>query len=40
MEYGSGFDACYMTGNYNDLPCDICPHRSECSRYEEEDDEN
>jgi len=40
MEYGSGFDACYITGNYNDLPCEICPHRSDCSGYEEDDDED
>lgn len=31
------YDYCYRTGNYTDQYCGICPHRYECSGYEEED---
>lgn len=31
------YDYCYETGNYSDQICEICPHRFECSGYEDDD---
>lgn len=33
------YDVCYETGTYNDQICEFCPHKHECSGYEDEDDE-
>ena len=32
------YDNCYETGNYEDQYCELCPHKSECSGYEDHDD--
>lgn len=41
MTYGAydEFDYCYMTGNYEDQYCELCPHRGECSGYNGDDDD-
>lgn len=32
------FESCWNTGEYDGQMCDLCPHNSECSGYEEEDE--
>lgn len=29
-------EECFTTGNYEDQECELCPHRGECSGWEEE----
>lgn len=31
-----GYEECFTTGNYDDQECEFCPHRGECSGWEEE----
>lgn len=31
-----GYEECFTTGNYEDQECNFCPHRGECSGWEEE----
>lgn len=32
------YDLCWLTGRYIDQYCPLCPHRGECSAYDEDDD--
>lgn len=32
-----GYEECFNTGNYDDQDCHFCPHRGECSGYEEDE---
>lgn len=32
-------ERCWLTGNYDGCDCEFCEHKSECSGYEDEDDE-
>jgi len=35
------YDLCYSTGDYDGYDCELCPHKSDCSGYDdinEEDD--
>lgn len=31
------YDRCYIAGQYDGQYCPLCPHRFNCSGYEEED---
>ena len=31
------YEECFTTGNYDDQDCHFCPHRGECSGYEEDE---
>lgn len=33
------YDACYATGIYEDYECSLCPHRYDCSGYEDHDED-
>ena len=33
------YDSCWLTGNYDGQYCELCPHKGECSGYEDEDDD-
>lgn len=34
------FERCWQTGEYIDQICSMCPHNSECSGGQDEDDED
>ena len=34
------YDYCYATGAYEDQCCEMCPHKFDCSGYEDDDDES
>lgn len=36
---GSVYDSCWKTGVYDEQECEFCPHKTECSGGEVEDDE-
>ena len=31
------YERCWLTGEYEDADCEECPHKHECSGYEEDD---
>ena len=32
------YEKCYETGEYDGEYCEMCPHKFECSGYEDEDE--
>lgn len=34
--YNNRYEECFTTGEYEDQECEFCPHRGECSGWEEE----
>lgn len=34
----NAYDYCWETGNYDDQICEFCPHKSECSGHEGDED--
>ena len=34
------YDQCYQSGNYKGIDCESCPHKNECSGYENHDKED
>ena len=33
------YETCWLTGNYIDQDCELCPHKGECSGYDDEDED-
>lgn len=38
--YFDDYDYCWVTGDYEDQCCSLCPYKNSCSGHEDEDEED